>query len=81
MASCYHCGAYGADYRRTVNTGNSVGAVYGKRTSMYTSSHYSKRSLCMKCAFESDRSSLVTSITILWVIAIGLLFAIFYFVF
>lgn len=78
MANCYLCGQRNADYRRTVNTGSSVGTYYGKRsTSTSTRKYYGLRSLCDKCASEVDlgraKSRLISAI----IITIILLFILF----
>ncbi len=57
MASCYHCGRTGADYRRTVETGFSRSNWVSKRSyGSGSSTSYSLRSLCENCAYNLDRS-------------------------
>ena len=74
MAFCYHCGQNGSDYRRYVQTGYSQGTYYGKRTSHSTHTYHGIRSLCENCAFRLDKSSLVKSIALRWIIAIILFY-------
>jgi uncharacterized protein YgiM (DUF1202 family) len=55
MATCYRCGASGANYRRTTYTGFSTGSWSSKRS--YGSSsrtYYGVRSVCQNCAKSID---------------------------
>ena len=56
MATCYICGKSHAEYRRTVQTGNSnrVGVSSRGRMSTFTTAHYGVRTVCAKCALEID---------------------------
>ena len=56
MATCYICGKSHAEYRRTVQTGNSnrMGVSSRGRTSTSTTVHYGVRSVCAKCALNID---------------------------
>lgn len=63
MASCYHCGEKGADYRRSVNTGSSVGIWSSRRSSgTSTRAHYGLRTVCECCAASIDKSNLISTI-------------------
>ena len=56
MVGCYICGTQGADYRRTVYTGHSVGSWFGRRSSgMSTRTHYGPRTVCEGCAAQMDK--------------------------
>jgi hypothetical protein len=82
MASCYHCGRGGADYRRNVVTGRSNTTYYGKRsTSFSTRTNSGLRTVCENCAFDIDKGRLVSSIIGLWILNIVLAGLIIYFKF
>lgn len=73
MASCYQCGCGGADYRRSVVTGQSRSTYYGKRSTTYsTRTNTGLRTVCEDCAFSIDKGRLVGSIVGLWILAIVL---------
>lgn len=69
MSSCYLCGNPGADFRRSVVTGRSRTIYYGKRSnSMSSSTHTGLRSVCENCAFNVDKSRIITRIIGLWIL-------------
>lgn len=75
MASCYVCGCSGADYRRTVSTGYSVGSWISKRS--YGSGsrrYYGLRTVCERCAADIDKSNIIQTVVILVIIAGVLLY-------
>lgn len=73
MASCYHCGRSGADYRRNVVTGQSRSTYYGKRSTSYsTRTNTGLRTVCEDCAFSIDKARLIQSIAGLWLLALVL---------
>jgi len=79
MATCYHCGRAGADYRRTVNTGTSTTYHSGKRGgSTSTRVNSGLRTLCEECAFNVDRKSVRGTIVFLWILAVILVCLIIY---
>ena len=82
MASCYHCARQGADYRRNVVTGRSRGTYYGKKnTSFSTRTNSGLRSVCEDCAFSIDKSRLIQSVTIIWILAVIMIGLILYYKF
>ena len=82
MASCYHCGRGGVDYRRNVVTGRSNSTYYGKRSTSYsTRTNTGLRSVCESCAFDIDKGRLVRNIVALWFLNVILISLIIYFKF
>jgi hypothetical protein len=78
MASCYHCGKSGADYRRTVTTGFSRSNWVSKRSyGSGTRTNYSLRSLCENCAISVDKSNAISSAVIAIIVFCGLIYYIF----
>ena len=78
MASCYHCGASGADYRRTVTTGFSTSQWSSKRSSgSGTRTNYGIRTVCESCAASIDKSNAISSSILAIIVFIGLLCYIF----
>jgi hypothetical protein len=79
MASCYHCGKSGADYRRTVTTGFSRSSWVSKRSyGSGSSTSYGLRTLCENCAFQNDKSKSRSSA--IWAIVIFCFLILFIFI-
>jgi hypothetical protein len=76
MASCYHCGQYGSQHRRNVNTGGSRGTHYGKSISFSTRTYNGLRTLCAECAFSLDKGNIKSGIFGRWIIVCILVFCI-----
>jgi hypothetical protein len=82
MASCYHCGRAGADFRRNVVTGRSQSTYYGKQSTTYsTRTNTGLRTVCEDCAFAIDKARLVQRIIGLWLVTIVLAGLIIYYKF
>ena len=78
MASCYHCGRTGADYRRSVQTSRSYNSWTSKKSSGSSSrSTYALRSLCESCAASVDRHGLIMGCVMLCFLASGLIYYIY----
>lgn len=75
MASCYHCGKSGANYRRNIMTGYSTGSWVSKR-SYGTSSrnYYGLRTVCENCAARIDKRNAIKTTVVLVLVAICLLY-------
>ena len=76
MASCYHCGQNGSQYRRNVTTGGSNGTYYGKNISFSTRTYNGLRTLCAQCAFNVDKGNIKSGILGRWIIVCILVFLI-----
>ncbi|UII26118.1 hypothetical protein LVD15_22875 [Fulvivirga maritima] len=75
MANCYQCGNSGANYRRTVNTGYSVGGWYGRRSGGASSrAYYGLRTVCEECAAHEDLKSVKRRVRLYFIIAFIQLF-------
>lgn len=77
MASCYHCGSSGSNYRRWVKTGFSSGFWVSKRSSGSSSrNYYGLRTLCERCAANNDKWRAIKTTVFLIISAAFLLYLI-----
>jgi hypothetical protein len=78
MASCYHCGRAGANYRRTVTTGRSNTTYYGKKSTTFSSrTNSGLRTVCENCAADIDKSRYVLTTVFLVISGFVMLYFIF----